>query len=42
MLDQNEISLIIMAAGHGSRFGGPKQLMPVGTNGELLMDYSIE
>ena len=42
MLDQNEISLIIMAAGHGSRFGGPKQLMPVGTNGEFLMDYSIE
>jgi len=42
MFTQNEISLIIMAAGRGSRFGGPKQLMPVGTNGELLMDYSIE
>lgn len=42
MLDQNEISLIIMAGGRGSRFGGPKQLMPVGTNGEFLMDYSIE
>lgn len=34
-------SLIIMAAGLGSRFGGIKQLEPVGPNGEIIMDYSI-
>ena len=35
-------SLVIMAAGIGSRFGGGiKQLAPVGPNGEIIMDYSI-
>lgn len=35
-------SLVIMAAGMGSRFGGGiKQLEPVGPNGEIIMDYSI-
>lgn len=35
-------TLLIMAAGIGSRFGGGiKQLTPVGPNGEILMDYSI-
>ncbi|MDD6196203.1 MAG: sugar phosphate nucleotidyltransferase [[Clostridium] aminophilum] len=35
-------SLVIMAAGIGSRFGGGvKQLSPVGPNGEIIMDYSI-
>ena len=35
-------SLVIMAAGMGSRFGGGiKQLTPVGPNGELIIDYSI-
>ncbi len=35
-------SLVIMAAGLGSRFGeGIKQLSAVGTNGEIIMDYSI-
>ena len=35
-------SLVIMAAGIGSRFGkGIKQLEPVGPNGEIIMDYSI-
>lgn len=33
--------LIIMAAGKGSRFGGPKQCTSVGPKGEYLMDYSI-
>ena len=33
--------LVVMAAGMGSRFGGLKQLTPVGKNGELLIDYSI-
>jgi len=36
------ITLVIMAAGIGSRFGGGiKQLEPVGPNGEIIMDYSI-
>jgi len=33
--------LVIMAAGMGSRFGGLKQIEPMGPNGELLIDYSI-
>lgn len=38
----NKISLVIMAAGIGSRFGsGIKQLEPVGMNEEIIMDYSI-
>ncbi len=37
-----KISLVIMAAGIGSRYGnGIKQLAPVGPNGEIIMDYSI-
>lgn len=36
------ITLVIMAAGISSRFGGGiKQLEPVGPNGEIIMDYSI-
>ncbi len=36
------ITLVIMAAGIGSRFGGGiKQLAPVGPDGEIIMDYSI-
>ena len=35
-------TLVIMAAGIGSRFGGGiKQLEPVGPNGEIIMNYSI-
>ena len=35
-------TLVIMAAGMGSRFGGGiKQLEPMGPNGEIIMDYSI-
>lgn len=33
--------LVVMAAGMGSRFGGMKQLTPVGPSGEFLIDYSI-
>ena len=33
--------LAIMAAGMGSRFGGLKQIEPVGPNGEFIIDYSI-
>lgn len=36
-----DTSLVIMAAGMGSRYGGIKQLEPVGPSGEIIMDYSI-
>lgn len=36
------VSLVLMAAGFGSRFaGGIKQIEPVGPNGEVLMDYAV-
>lgn len=39
---EKEITLVIMAAGIGSRFGERiKQLEPVGPNGELIIDYSV-
>lgn len=34
-------TLIIMAAGMGSRFGGLKQITPVGPSGEKIIDYSV-
>ena len=34
-------SLVIMAAGLGSRYGGSKQVDGIGPNGEILMEYSI-
>jgi len=36
-----EKTLVILAAGKGSRFGGMKQVESVGLNGEFIMDYSI-
>ena len=36
-----EITLVIMAAGMGSRYGGLKQIDPVGANGEIILDYSV-
>jgi UTP-glucose-1-phosphate uridylyltransferase len=33
--------LVVMAAGMGSRYGGLKQIDPVGPNGEVIIDYSI-
>ena len=40
--DVMDTTLIIMAAGIGSRFGeGIKQLAKMGPNGEIIMDYSI-
>jgi len=35
------MTLVILAAGMGSRYGGLKQLDPVGNNGEFIIDYSI-
>jgi len=34
-------TLVVMAAGMGSRFGGLKQIEPVGPNGEFIIDYSV-
>ncbi len=36
-----DTTLVIMAAGMGSRYGGIKQLEAVGPSGEIIMDYSI-
>lgn len=33
--------LVVMAAGMGSRYGGLKQIDPVGPNGQIIMHYSI-
>ena len=33
--------LVVMAAGMGSRYGGLKQIDPVGSKGEAILDYSI-
>lgn len=38
---RKEMTLLIMAAGMGSRYGGLKQIEPVGPTGEFLIDYSI-
>lgn len=37
----NYLTLLILAGGMGSRFGGLKQIEPMGPNGEFLIDYSI-
>ena len=36
-----KITLVIMAAGLGSRYGGNKQVEGVGPYGEILMEYAI-
>ncbi len=37
----NNLTLVVMAAGMGSRFGGLKQLQPVDDDGNFLLDYSV-
>lgn len=37
----NELTLVIMAAGMGSRFGGLKQITPIDEEGNFLIDYSV-
>lgn len=34
-------TLVILAAGIGSRYGGLKQMEPVGPSGEFILDYSV-
>ena len=38
---KKDITLVVMAAGMGSRFGGLKQIEPIGKNGETLLDFSV-
>ena len=33
--------LVIMAAGMGSRYGGPKQIDPITSEGDIIMDFSL-
>ena len=33
--------LVVMAAGMGSRYGGLKQIEPVGSAGEIILDFSL-
>ena len=35
------LTLVVMAAGMGSRFGGLKQVAAVGPNGEAILDFSV-
>ncbi|MBR3816162.1 MAG: nucleotidyltransferase [Clostridia bacterium] len=37
----SKTTLIIMAAGMGSRYGGLKQIDPIGPGGEIILDYSV-
>ncbi len=37
----SKATLIVMAAGMGSRYGGLKQIDPIGPNGEIIIDYSV-
>ena len=37
----NDITLVVMAAGMGSRFGGLKQIEPIGPKGEAILDFSV-
>ena len=36
-----DTTLVVMAAGMGSRFGGLKQIEPIGPNGEVILDFSV-
>ena len=37
---ENKTTLVVMAAGMGSRFGGLKQITPLGPKGEVIVDFS--
>ncbi len=38
---KTDATLVVLAAGMGSRFGGLKQIEPIGPNGEALLDFSV-
>jgi len=39
--EENELTLVVLAAGMGKRYGGAKQIDQFGPNGETLLDYSL-
>lgn len=41
MSDKKDLTLLVLAAGMGSRYGGIKQIDGFGPNGETIMDYSL-
>lgn len=41
MSESKNCTLVVLAAGMGSRYGGLKQLDPVGPSGEAILDYSV-
>ncbi len=41
MNDNFKATLVVMAAGMGSRFGGLKQVEPIGPKGEAILDFSV-
>ena len=41
MPSSNPLTLVVLAAGMGSRYGGLKQLDPVGPSDEVILDYSV-
>ncbi len=40
-MSNSKMSLLVMAAGMGSRFGGLKQIEPVGPHGEVILEFSV-
>ncbi len=38
---KKDMTLLVMAAGMGSRFGGLKQIEPVGPEGQVILEYSV-
>lgn len=39
--NKNDLTLVVLAAGIGSRYGGLKQVDPIGPSGEMIIDYSV-
>ncbi len=40
-MSNQDLALVVLAAGIGSRYGGLKQIDPMGPNGEIILDYSV-
>jgi len=40
-MQRTDLTLVVMAAGIGSRYGGLKQVEPIGPHGEIILDYSV-
>ena len=40
-MERTNLALVVLAAGIGSRYGGLKQIDPVGPSGEIIIDYSV-